>query len=96
MRKMKAAVITEPQGPIHVVERDVPQAVRPGAGEGPAFSLCHSDAPQQGGTVARAAVSKGCPATKSPASSTHWARASKGPRPAPATRRSSRRARPKP
>lgn len=45
MRKMRAAVITEPDGPIQVVELDVPQ---PGAGQVlvkvQACGICHSDA----------------------------------------------------
>lgn len=45
MRKMKVAVVTQPRGPIQIVERDVPQA---GAGQVlvkvQACGICHSDA----------------------------------------------------
>lgn len=45
VRKMKAALVTEPKGAIQVVERDVPQ---PGAGQVlvkvQACGICHSDA----------------------------------------------------
>lgn len=83
MGKMKAAVITEPKGPIQVVERDV---LQPGASqELVKVQACVSaTAMRSPRDCGQGCSICGWQATKSPASLTPWGRGLKVGRPAPA------------